>query len=234
LHIKDILVKKIHKIVVIGAGGFGREVIWLLERINNSDTCQKYDIQGFIDDEKSIIGSMIDGYPVLGNVDYLLQQEHELYAVCSIAKPSIREAIVAKCKINSNLFWATIIDPFAIIGKNVSIGEGSIICAQTIATVDIQIGSHVILNLACTIGHDAEIKSFSTLYPTVNVSGQVSIGTRTEIGTGSQIVQSKTVGNDSIVGAGSVVVRDIPSFCTAVGVPAKPIKFHTIASNIEG
>jgi sugar O-acyltransferase (sialic acid O-acetyltransferase NeuD family) len=112
-----------------------------------------------------------------------------------------------------------------MLSKRVSIGEGSIICAGTIITVDISIGEHVIINLDCTIGHDDTIQDYVTLYPSVNVSGNVVVGECTELGTGMQIIQGKNIGRESIVGAGAVIVRDIPEKCTAVGSPAKPIKF---------
>ena len=115
-----------------------------------------------------------------------------------------------------------------------NIGEGCIICANTIVTVDVTIEKFSIVNLACTIGHDAHLKSYTTLYPTVNVSGFVQIESGVEIGTGSQIIQGVSIGTGAIIGAGSVVVRDIPPHCTAVGVPAKPIKYHTDQSKKEG
>ena len=107
----------------------------------------------------------------------------------------------------------------------INIGEGTIICAHSILTVNIEIGKHVIINLDCTVGHDAILQDFVTLYPSVNVSGITNIGRCSELGTGVQIIQAKMVGNYSIVGAGAVIVKDIPDKCTAVGSPAKPIKF---------
>ena len=113
----------------------------------------------------------------------------------------------------------------ATLYELVTIGEGTIICAHTIITVNISIGEHVIINLDCTIGHDAIIEDYVTLYPSVNVSGFTHIGHAAELGVGMQIIQRKSIGDYSIVGAGAVVVKDIPAKCTAVGIPAKPIKF---------
>jgi len=212
------------KLIIIGCGGFGREVAWLVERINEKE--HQWDFLGFVDDDQSLEGTIIDGYPILGDMDWLLEQTEELYVTCSIAKPAIRSKLIERCQKKENIHFPILVDPSAIIGKTVQIGEGSIICAQTIMTVDAILGKHVIINLACTIGHDAVLDDYVTLYPTVNVSGHVHIGTHTEIGTGTQIIQGLTIGEDTIVGAGGVVIRDIPSHCTAVGDPAKPIKYH--------
>jgi len=76
------------------------------------------------------------------------------------------------------------------------------------------------------IGHDAKIGNYSTILPSVNVSGFVNISKCVSVGTGSAIIQGVSIGENTIVGAGSVVIRDLPANCTAVGSPAKPIKFH--------
>ena len=91
-------------------------------------------------------------------------------------------------------------------------------------TVDIKLGCHNIIDVNSTVGHDAVLKDYVTLYPSVNVSGSTIINEGVELGTGTQVIQGKTIGADTIIGAGAVVVRDIPANCTAVGVPAKVIK----------
>ncbi len=92
--------------------------------------------------------------------------------------------------------------------------------------MDVVVGKHVHINLDCTVGHDARISDYSTLYPGVHVSGCATVGQEAELGTGSQIIQGKRVGEGTILGAGSVVVRDLPEWCTAVGVPARPVKYR--------
>jgi sugar O-acyltransferase (sialic acid O-acetyltransferase NeuD family) len=119
-----------------------------------------------------------------------------------------------------------LIHPSVIIGnaKYVSIGEGSIICAGTIMTTNISIGRHVILNLACTIGHESTIDDYSAFMPTCSISGEVTIGKCTYWGTGAKIINRCHVGDNVTIGAGAVVIRDLPPGATAVGVPAKVIK----------
>lgn len=208
---------------IIGAGGFGREVAWLVERINGAKPT--WNLKGFIDDNHSLWGSYEDEYPVLGGCDYLLKEaaNGDVHVVCAVGAAKSRKRIVDK--LSGCVPFATVIDPSVILSKRVEIGEGCIICAGTILTVDIKIGNHVIINLDCTIGHDDIIHDFVTIYPSVNVSGNVEVGACSEMGTGMQIIQGKKIGTGSIVGAGAVVVRDIPDNCTAVGSPAKPIKF---------
>lgn len=211
------------ELYIVGSGGFGREVAWLVKRINQQN--EEWKLKGFIDDDEKLAGSIIDGYPVIGGTDYFNRIGHESWIVCAVGSASTRKKIINKLERNPNVNFATLIDPSVMLSDSVSIGEGSILCAGTIATVDIHIGKHVIVNLDCTIGHDAIIDDFVTIYPSVNVSGNVTVGEESELGTGTQIIQGKTIGKETIVGAGAVVVRNIPDKCTAVGSPAKPIKF---------
>lgn len=207
---------------IIGAGGFGREVAWLVERINAISST--WNIKGFIDDNPSILEKLEGGYPVVGDTEFLLKQTEEIWIVCAVGNAKVRRDIVKKIEQNPVICFATVIDPSVLLSERVTIGEGSIICAGSILTVDISIGKHVIINLDCTLGHDDIISDFVTIYPSVNVSGNVVVGTCAELGTGMQIIQGKKIGRESILGAGAVVVRDIPEKCTAVGSPARVIK----------
>ena len=210
------------ELIIFGASGFGREFAWLVERINA--ITPTWNILGFMDDNDSIQGTEINGYRVLGKVADVGRYP-DAYFVCAVGASKVRERIIGKMKaINPDIKFGTIIDPSAQLSEYVTIGEGTIICADNIITVNIVIGSHVIINLDCTVGHDAIIHDFVTIYPSVNVSGITEIGKCCELGTGMQIIQGKKVGDYSIVGAGSVVVNNIPERCTAVGIPAKVIR----------
>lgn len=209
------------ELYIIGAGGFGRETAWLVERINEKQ--QAWEIRGFIDDNETLWGTVCSSYPVLGGLTYLLESDHEVWCVCAVGNAVVRKKIIERLMGASNIRFATLTDPKADISGRVSIGEGSIICAGNIITVDVCIGRHNIINLDCTIGHDAILDDFVTLYPSVNVSGQVKIGECTEIGTGVNIIQGKVIGGKAVVGAGTVVIRNIEESGTYVGIPAKKL-----------
>lgn len=210
-------------LIIVGASGFGREVAWLVERINKKEPT--WNLLGFVDDNQELHGTMINAYPVLGGCD-CLPQYPDAYVVCAVGAARVRKLIISKItQIAPNTRFAVLIDPSVEKSDLVTVGEGTIICAHTIITVNIAIGKHVIINLDCTVGHDAVLHDYVTVYPSVNISGNTDIGECAELGTGMQIIQGKTVGANAIIGAGAVVVKDIPENCTAVGSPAKPIKF---------
>lgn len=217
---------KCKNILIVGAGGFGREVAWLIEKINERKPT--WNILGFIDDCEENLGKAVGNYKVVGNCNDILQYP-DAYVVCTIGAAMTRKKVIEKIKqINPDIQFATLIDPDIRLCDRVQIGEGTVICTGTIITTDIKIGNHVIVNLACTVGHDAVIDDFVTLYPTVNVSGNTILNSCVEMGTGSQIIQGKNVGEYTIVGAGAVVIKDLPEKCVAVGMPAIPKKFFEV------
>ena len=231
---------KTKDIIIVGAGGFGREVAWLIRRINEYNTSHGigwiYNILGYFDDNANLTGKRIGLYRVLGIVNDIeavishMSDDSELYVTCAIANTKIRKKLMGSVKDRlsrlSGCFvsFPNLIDPDAVLSDQVTIGEGNIICAGCIVSVDVTIGNFNIFDWNSTIGHDDVVKDYVTLYPNVNVSGNVILNDRAEIGTGTQIIQGKTVGEGCILGAGAVVIDDIPEECTAVGVPAKVVK----------
>lgn len=209
-------------IVIVGAGGFGREVAWLIEDINRVN--KEWNIIGFIDDNEDIQGDELNGYKIIGNIEWLKNQELNL--VIAIGNPITKKKILQRLE-NSKNVYPVLIHPSTIYSDKVSFGEGSIICAGNIITVNITIGKHVIINLDCTVGHDAILGDYTTVLPSVNISGFVTTEECVNIGTGTAIIQGVTIGENTIIGAGSVVVKNLPANCTAVGIPARPIKFNS-------
>lgn len=209
------------KLAIYGAGGFGLETAMLAEQINS--VSKQWEIAGFFDDGISE-GAIVNGYRVLGGMDRLNGWSGELYLVLAVGTPLVRRSIFRGIS-NEKILFPTLIHPSVILGnpKYLSIGEGSIICAGNIITTNISIGRHVILNMACTVGHESAIGDFSAFMPTCNISGEVTIGEATYWGTGAKVINRVTVGDEAVIGAGAVVIRDIPAGVTAVGVPAKVV-----------
>ena len=217
------IVESLKDLYIVGIGDFCREVIWLVERINKFKLT--WNLKGLIVDNFRSYKNSENKYFVVGNYTYFGKIDNECWVVCVNSRPTEREKIVNELKKFPNVRFATLVDPSVILSDTVEIGEGSIICAGTIITVDIAIGEHVIINLDCTIGHDSIIEDFVTINPSVNVSGKVCVKSGCEIGTGTHIIQGKHIGSNTIIGAGATVVSDIPDKCVAVGCPAKPVKF---------
>ena len=216
------MVNGLREIGVFGAGGFGLEVVMLIEQIN--EISHDWKLIGFFDDSEPK-AKIVNGYPVLGGIDELNQWTSDLFLVLALGIPTTKKFVLERIH-NEKVYYPVLIHPSVIMGnkKYLTIGEGSIICAGTIITTNISIGRHVILNLACTIGHQTEVGDFSSFMPSCNISGEVKIGEANFWGTGAKVINGKIIGNNVTVGAGSVIINDIPDNVTVAGVPAKVIK----------
>lgn len=211
------------RIAIIGAGGFGREVKLLIDDLNKVN--KLFEFVGYYDDGKNK-GELINGFPVLGNIDELNKSSENINIAIGIGVPEIKAKILNKLD-NPLIEYTTLIHPSSIVGKDeVVIGKGTIIAAGCIITCNVTIEEFVTLNLMCTVGHDTYIKKFSSFMPSVNISGEVVVGNNVYIGTGAKIINQLEIGENTIIGAGAVVSKSLPANCTAVGIPAKPIKFH--------
>jgi sugar O-acyltransferase (sialic acid O-acetyltransferase NeuD family) len=211
-------------LAIYGSGGFAREVLWLVQ----STTPQTINPVCFIDDHPQQQGKIVHHLPVL-SFDEATARFPSAKIAIAIGAPSVREKIAQKVRPTA-LNFSSLIHSTALYSHQwVLVGEGTIICAGSILTVDIQIGEHVHINLDCTVGHDVIIGDYSTLSPGVHVSGCVHIGKRVFIGTGANIIngtpdQPLVIADDVVIGAGACVTRSITqSGVTAVGIPAKII-----------
>ena len=207
-------------IVIIGAGGVGRETSLIIQQINELEPT--WNLIGFIDDNKDNWGKVINGYSVIGGIDSIEFLTPDTYVLIAIANYEVKKKIVNK--INNKLKFATIIHPKVWVHDYMTIGEGTIIYEGAILTANIEIGNHVIISPKCGVGHDSIIKDYVSLLWNVNVSGNDIIEEGVMMGSGSTVIQGKKIGKGSNIGAGAVVIEDVDSFSTAIGVPAKVIK----------
>lgn len=195
---------------IVGNGGFGREVYHSLE----SD--EKFDCKFFVDDE--YYDEKDKNTLPLSKFDPL---EFEL--VIAIADPQVREKIVNKLP-KETKYFTHINKNVIILGNDVNIGEGSILCSGTIITTNISIGRHSHLNLQTTIGHDTKIGDYFTTAPGSKISGSCIIGDRVYLGTNSSIREKIKICNDVTVGLNCGVVKNIETSGVYGGTPAKLIK----------
>lgn len=200
-------------IAIYGAGGLGREVRTIIDAINKRN--QQFNFIGYFDDGK-------EGENVLGSLNDLNNWKKPIDVIVAIGSPTIKATIVQSIK-NSMVNYPTIVHPAAIIAEpdHIQLGEGTVIGAGAILTTDICVGSHVLVNLNVTIGHDAILGNFTSVMPGTNIAGNVSIDDLVLIGSGANLINAVRVGSRSVIGAGSVVLKEVKAHTTVVGVPAK-------------
>ena len=211
------------RIAVVGAGGFARELRWLISEIEGDPT--PFEFCGYVVTDMARPGA--DGRDVVGDYSWI---EHNVATLdclaIGIGDPEARLRIAHELSAAfPTIDWPILIHPSVRIDRQSStLGRGVVLCAGTIGTVNVQIDDFAMVNLACTIGHEARIGQGCVLNPTVNVSGGVTLGDAVLVGTGAQLLQNLTIGAGATVGAGAVVTKDVAPDATVVGMPAKPLR----------
>ena len=207
-------------IVIAGAGGFGREVLDVIEAINEAGG--DLDFVGFLDDGMvdtdalgrrgaTVIGVVQGAFP--GGARYVI----------GIGDPVVRRRLDESLQANRHE-PAVLVHPSATLGSDVRLGAGSIITAGVRVTTNITLGEHVNLHVNCTVGHDSTLADFVSVFPGATVSGSVRLGSGATIGTGANVLPGMKIGDGAFVGAGAVVTREVEPGQTVVGSPAKPLR----------
>lgn len=209
------------EIAIFGAGGFGREIACLINRINKQHP-NTWNFIGFFDDDEKIWGAWNEYGKVLGGMDALNQWETPLNIVIAIGNPSVLELIVGKIK-NPNISFPNLIDPNVefMDKEHVEMGQGNIICMRSTISTNVKFGSFNLLNVAVGVGHDACFGNYNVVMPNVNISGGVTIGDTNLFGVKSTILQYLKVGDRVKIGACSLLMRNAKSDNLYFGIPAE-------------
>lgn len=211
-------------VILIGASGHAKVIIDIIERAG------QYHICGLIDRAKAI-GDELMGYPIIGQEEEfpeLLQRHQARYALVAIGDNWTRAQVVQRLRQRvPGLHFATAIHPAALIGRNVTIGEGTVAMGGVVINSDARIGSFGIINTNSSVGHDCLIGDYVSLLPGTTVGGGVRIGDHTAVCLGSRIIHQVTIGSYTVIGAGSTVLKDIPDHVLAFGSPARVIRSRT-------
>ena len=208
-------------LVVIGAGGFGRESLDVIEAANLEEP--RWLVVGVIDDAPSPVALerlAARSIAHLGGMNWFERTEQPVSFVIGIGAPHTRALIDARLVALGHT-PATAVHPAAVIGGRVSIGEGSVICGGVQVSTNVTLGRHVHLNPNATIGHDVALEDFVSINPAAVISGEVHVQSEALIGAAAVVLQGLTVGRGSLVGAAACVTRDVAHGATVKGVPAR-------------
>jgi sugar O-acyltransferase (sialic acid O-acetyltransferase NeuD family) len=209
-------------IVIVGAGGHGREILGIVRAVNEAVGPGWRPI-GFVDDKPSgdnseRVGRL--GVPLLGPVEWLAEVDPETFVVLGVGYPRIRRELHERVA-PYGLRAATLVHPAATVGPDIVAGDGLVVFAGARVTTNVRVGQHVHLNQNVTVGHDCVFDDFVSVNPLAAVSGGCHLGHAVLVGTNAVVLQDLAVGAGAVVGAGACVVRDVPPGAVVKGVPAR-------------
>lgn len=209
------------ELAIIGAGGFGREVVDTVLACNRERPT--WQVVGVVDDAPSSenrarLGAL--GVPFLGSVDDL---PDDVEVVIGVGSPRARRSLAEMVR-QRGLHCPAVIHPTAIVGSQFAHGEGLVVLGGVSIGTNVTLGEHVHLNAHAVLGHDVRASDFVSVNPNATVSGECTIMENTLLGASSTVLQQLAVGADVTIGAAACVTRSVPDGCTAVGVPAEPLQ----------
>jgi sugar O-acyltransferase (sialic acid O-acetyltransferase NeuD family) len=207
-------------VVILGAGGFGRNILDVLDALNQQRP--RYRIVGFLDpDEHALPATRRLGGAVIGTDDDLVRFDARF--VISVASTTLRRQLDRTAIRMGKEPVDALVHPDCSIGGDVELGAGTVLTAGVRVASNVVIGRHSHINFNSTLGHDAVLGDFVTVFPQVAISGYATLEQGVTMGTGSAVIPGVRIGAGATVGAGAVVVRDVPPHVTVVGVPAQPV-----------
>ena len=218
-------------LVLIGAGGFGRETIEVVRSINHRQ--RAWNLLGFLDDAGPLQGHRVSGVSVLGPISDAAHRQDVSVTICT-GNPtnySSRQAIVRRLELPVSRY-ATLIHPTAVVPPSVQVGVGCVLQAGVVATADISVGDHVLVMPGVVFTHDNVIGDFVTIGAGASLAGGVRIGAGAYVGAGVLVSAECTVGAGSLLGMGSVVLRDVPPGQVWCGSPARYLRDATAAFEV--
>lgn len=211
-------------LIIVGAGGFARELLEIVRGINAAATDGEpvWNVLGFLDDNPDALAGKKCDYKVIGAISDWQPKENEYFAL-GIAEPHTKEKITAALDARG-VKWACILAPTALIAASAAYGRGFVAYPRASLGPDAVVGDFVTL-LSTGLGHDAQVGDFCTISSYVGVNGYVKLGKRVYIGSHASLLPNITVGDDGYVGIGSVVVRSVKAGTRVFGNPAKKMDF---------
>jgi sugar O-acyltransferase (sialic acid O-acetyltransferase NeuD family) len=191
---------------IVGAGGFGREAVWTVERINKAAQQPLWRVIGFADDDPAKATGNFEGYPLLGSVAKASADNPGASVFIAVGDNAIRRRIYAQLRGHD---FPALIDPSAQVSPTTEFRHGTYIAVGAVVSVGTDIGKFVIINARAGVGHDSTVGDFANIAPGVSLSGHTRIGEGAFMGTNSCTAPGMSVGEGATVACGTPVLKDV-------------------------
>jgi sugar O-acyltransferase (sialic acid O-acetyltransferase NeuD family) len=208
------------KLIILGAGGFGREVLtWARQAVQHGT---EWEVKGFLDDREPGALKQPLHAPLLGRIADYVPQAEDVF-VCAMGTPAVKRACMDAIAARGGMF-ARLVHRTAIVGDEVELGEGVILCPYAIVSGYATIGRGVAVNMHATVDHDATVGDYTQINCHCDLTGGVTIGREVYFGSHVTTAPGVTVGDGAYLGIGTVVLRDVAAGQKVFGVPARRVE----------
>ncbi|MGF1449644.1 MAG: acetyltransferase [Opitutales bacterium] len=204
-------------VLILGAGGFAREVFaWARQ---HPECGARWRLAGFLDDNADALNGYDLPVGIVGPLTGHVPQGNEVFLI-GLGLPKAKIACVPPLRERGASFLR-LVHPSVVLGQRVHLGQGVVVCPGAVLTSDVEVGDFAMINCNATVGHDAVVGAWSTLSGHVDITGYVKVGEGVFFGTRASVIPGKQVGDGATVGAGAVVIRNVPEEATVFGNPAR-------------
>ncbi len=208
-------------LLIIGARGWGREIFNMLPDCIGYQS--EFDVKGFLDDDPNALDGKPGYPPILNSVEDYTIEPNDVF-VCAMGDAQWKKHY-AELVLNKGGKFITLVHKNADIQRNTSLGEGCIVCPNATISCDIKVGCFVTFMAYSTVGHDSVVDDYAHIGTRSFMGGYSSLGCCSTLHTGSIVLPHVKVGDNCIVGAGSVVIRKVSNGTTVYGNPATKLKY---------
>jgi sugar O-acyltransferase (sialic acid O-acetyltransferase NeuD family) len=221
-----------HELLLVGAGGFGRETAEAVRAINQHN--ESWKVLGFLDDAPALQGGEVEGLPVLGPLDAIDRYPEAAVAVCTGHPGNYfsRKRIARRLGLEP-VRYATLVHPGAALAASTAVGPGSVVLAAVVTTAAVQLGAHVVVMPGVVLTHDDVVADYVTFGAGARLGGRVRVGEGAYVGSGALVREDRAIGAWSLVGMGSVVLADVPPAEVWAGVPARHLRAVDLPSDLR-
>lgn len=207
----------VERLIIIGAGGFGRELLSWAADCCDAGTLPA--LAGLIDDDPAILDGYPSPGPLLGGIADFRPAETDRLLI-AIGDPAIKQRVSEQLRDRGGRF-ATMIHPTAVVSRSATLDEGVVLCPLSLVSADARVGRLVIVNAMSSVGHDVAVGDYSTLSAHVDLTGFAALGKGVMVGSGAKVLPRVKIGDGATIGAGSTVYRTVPAGGTVYAQPAK-------------
>lgn len=210
------------EIIFIGANN--PETIRMIKAVEGA--VPNFRVAGFLDNAPEKKGTSFFGFPVLGGFESLhsiIGRNDDVRFVNLITRDCVTRYETSLEVARAGGHFANFIHPGVNL-QMVAMGEGNYIQENVVIQAGVGIGNNSSIHIGSLIGHETKIGNSVFIAHGCNLSGLVTVEDGVFMGTGVSVVPRVKIGRWSIVGAGSVITKDVPPYSVVVGSPGRVIR----------